>query len=277
MSTLNQHIKRAEAKWLNHIEQHLKVLYKEVHLPSHDMYHHLRVWRICKKLMWEIDSFGHQIDSDTPEQLLVASMFHDTGLILDKSEKHGYQSRILCKNFIAQNPKIQVNNLDFVLDAIEHHDDKSVKIQPEIIQNPPKDILTLLSTADDLDAFGYVGVFRYLEIYLLRGVSLNDIPRKVLKNLNNRIINFSNNYSMLKGFHKNQVDRCAITQRFYGGLESEYASKHAGDLSFITELLVKHLVNDKEDIKTVITHGLLSLQSSVLIDFFISLKEELEL
>ncbi|MFP4555655.1 MAG: HD domain-containing protein [Bacteroidales bacterium] len=277
MSNLSQHIKSAEAKWLVPVKQQLISLYHNVHLPSHDISHHERVWDFCKQLMAEINSYGECIDDNLVEQLLVASLFHDTGLIKDKSEKHGYQSRIFCVNFFEQNPKLQLNDIECVLHAIEHHDDKSLKAQPGIVQKPSTDILTLLSTADDLDAFGYVGVFRYLEIYLLRGIAFKAIPKMVMDNITNRLTNFSNNYSMLSSFHDNQVNRYYITHRFYSELALEQAGSFPGDYSSITELLVKHLVNDKNDVKTAITHGLLSLQSPVLIDFFISLKEELEL
>jgi hypothetical protein len=32
-------------------------------------------------------------------------------------------------------------------------------------------MLTILSVADDLDAFGYIGIYRYIEIYLERGIN----------------------------------------------------------------------------------------------------------
>ena len=33
---------------------------------------------------------------------------------------------------------------------------------------------TILSVADDLDAFGFTGIYRYLEIYLTRGINPED-------------------------------------------------------------------------------------------------------
>ena len=36
-------------------------------------------------------------------------------------------------------------------------------------------LLTILSVADDLDAFGFIGIYRYSEIYLTRGID----PEKI--------------------------------------------------------------------------------------------------
>ena len=37
------------------------------------------------------------------------------------------------------------------------------------VASKPNELLTILSVADDLDAFGFSGIFRYSEIYLIRG------------------------------------------------------------------------------------------------------------
>ena len=44
-----------------------------------------------------------------------------------------------------------------------------------LIDGINNDLLTILSVSDDLDAFGYIGIYRYTEIYLTRGID----PEKI--------------------------------------------------------------------------------------------------
>ena len=51
---------------------------------------------------------------------------------------------------------------------------KQLKIMTEKIylrRQDRNDLLTVLSVADDLDAFGFTGIYRYSEIYLTRGIN----------------------------------------------------------------------------------------------------------
>lgn len=153
-------------------------------LYSHDINHHRRVWKYASEL------FLTTGPDDLPaEKLLIASYLHDIGMATDRSERHGSVSKELCRSFIA------VNNMDpdrysDVLVAIESHDDKEYK--NPVSDNTP--LLKILSAADDLDAFGYTGVYRYLEIYLARGIDPEIIGCEIIRNASGRFANFESGF-----------------------------------------------------------------------------------
>ena len=208
-----------EDNWYSLLLSHIESLYLNHHLPSHDVGHHQRVWGYVKELLEEIDSKGIEVSNQLIEQAIVASFFHDTGLLLDNSERHGYKSRLICEQFFKENPKPAIQGLEEVLKAIEHHDDKTLKIKNDVENNVTSvDLLTLISTADDLDAFGLVGVYRYWEIYSLRGVPKSEIPQRVIINLTNRLENFKGYFSYLENFVIHQEKRYTKTLNFYSTL-----------------------------------------------------------
>ena len=72
-----------------------------------------------------------------------------------------------------------------------------------------------------MDAFGNIGVIRYTEIYLLRGIHLRDLPESVIINLDKRFDNFERiykNYSELFEKHKAQY---LNTIKFFEHLKKE--------------------------------------------------------
>jgi hypothetical protein len=173
--------------------------------------------------MLMMENAGCSVSPELPGKLILATFFHDTGLINTHDERHGMESRNLCQEFFrkARNPV----PLGFheILDAIEHHDDKSY-YENSIKGEPGLQVLKLLSASDDLDAFGYTGIYRYAEIYLLRKVRPEDLPDRILKNLNNRYQNLKNIFAPLNQFIDRQEIRYWITSEFYMGLSESYAS-----------------------------------------------------
>ena len=279
MTALKESFVNAEQKWFGVIVDYLMLLYQNVHLPSHDISHHIRVWNICKKLLMEIDRVGIPVSNELVEQALVASLFHDTGLLRDKSERHGRQSRLICEQFFCKQAHLQASNLTPVLNAIENHDNKSLKAVKQDSKSPKSDLLTIISTADDLDAFGYIGVYRYLEIYSLRGIPFKSIPEKVISNLDVRYENFKRSYSMLTNFYRMYKELYDLAKNFYLNVEREVNSNSGeyGEYSLICKNLIDSLVDRKLDIKGAIAHGILSNSSEVSLNFLISLKDELEI
>ncbi len=202
MISVNAQIQQAEKKWLPAIDRFLVALYEGFHLPSHDIAHHYRVWKYAKQLLSTL-CLNSKIADFTTEQTLVACLFHDTGLTVDMSEKHGHESKVICEQFLKQNPNLLLLNAQMVLSAIEHHDNKSLKNQSSI--SSTFSLVDIVSVADDLDAFGLVGVFRYIEIYSLRGIPVQDMAAKVLPNLENRFANFImlfRNYPPIIEYHR---------------------------------------------------------------------------
>lgn len=164
-------------------------------LYSHDIEHHRRVWKYAGELFLSAGP-----DDLHAEKLIVASYLHDLGMATDRGERHGSASRELCKSFLERN-KMDILLYSDVLDAIANHDDKEYK-------NPSANnshLLRILSAADDLDALGHIGVYRYLEIYLARGIDPGIIGYEIIRNASVRFANFESgfvNYPSLVEKHK---------------------------------------------------------------------------
>ncbi len=82
-------------------------------------------------------------------------------------------------------------NFDEILRAIELHDRKDELIHRPFQRDTRPEILTFLSVADDLEAMGIIGIYRYAEIYLRRGISLEELGDRILENASARFDNLS--------------------------------------------------------------------------------------
>ncbi len=278
MEELLSKIHRIEAKHLLHLYHHLENLFMNVSLPSHDLQHHIRVWLHCRGLLVELHKAGFQIPEQLIENAIFACFFHDTGLTKTLDEQHGIQGAELCKQYI--NQYITISEIDKILitKAVELHDDKSVKQQPVTKPDDMLNLVLLVSTADDLDALGLTGVFRYTEIYLKRGISMDQLPRKVMANLRNRFTSFTNAYSSLHQYSDKQRQRYVETMDFFTKLEDEISQKQAAQDSTITvvNLLNEMLVNQSNSIEQTIDYALNTLTAGYPLNFFKKLKAELE-
>ena len=223
MQVLKQHIRAAEERWLLPLLKHCHELFSEVFLPSHDHLHHYRVWSYAKELMLKQAEAGRRISPELPQQLILASFFHDVGLIKTHDEKHGVESRRLCEEFFRNGDHELPAGFAEILYAIEHHDDKSSGVG-SILADPARQVLRFLSTSDDLDAFGYTGIYRYAEIYLCRNFAPEELPARILKNLSHRMNNLKSICQTLPRFIDRQEIRYWITYEFYLGLSEASAA-----------------------------------------------------
>jgi HD superfamily phosphodiesterase len=204
-------IEEAEKKYLILLESFFIQKWGETKLWSHDITHHRRVWNYAKELLQHTDAPGMLFI----EKLLIACYLHDIGMAIDLGEKHGIHSKKFCESFLAN---ININPADYVdlLEAIENHDNK------EYIGNQQEHRLLLyLTIADDLDAFGYTGIYRYFEIYLVRGIKPVEIGPIVLKNAAARYINFRNNFKDYPVLVKRHQSRYIVLLDFFENLNSE--------------------------------------------------------
>jgi len=164
-------------------------------LYSHDIDHHKRVWKYARELLLITVP-----DDLPPEKLLMASYLHDLGMATDRSERHGPAGMELCKAFLAGN-NMDIAIYSDVMEAIQNHDDKEYKNRA----SDKSSLLKILSAADDLDAFGFIGVYRYIEIYLARGITPTFISIEITRNAALRFANFEScfrDYPSLVEKHK---------------------------------------------------------------------------
>ncbi|MBI5008256.1 MAG: HD domain-containing protein, partial [Bacteroidia bacterium] len=156
--------------------------YPSNHLISHGLEHHRRVWVYAKEIISYSD-LQIRTEKRFLKELIIACFFHDIGMALNHGINHGDTS---LKKTIEFMEKTGMNPIDYTdaLHAIEYHDDKEYITEPG-----DNKVLEILSVADDLDAFGITGIYRYAEIYLKRGISFADIGSMITKNA---LIRFEN-------------------------------------------------------------------------------------
>lgn len=191
MSGADIWIDRAEASWLDDLYSNAEALFRRTSLPSHDHSHHLRVWNLCKVLIREIATFNTGIDESLVEGVLIAAFFHDLGMVYSTREDHGHLGAELCLKWFKHRDRKWPEKFDEIIRAIELHDRKDEQIQDSFQKGTPPEILTILAVADDLEALGIIGIYRYAEIYLRRGISLEELGERILKNASNRFENIS--------------------------------------------------------------------------------------
>lgn len=180
-------IRYATDTWESDILKYCSEIFNGHWLPSHDIEHHRRVWGNACLIARNFDIEKESSPSHFFELLIIACYFHDTGLLFETGPKHGEESRRICEQFLyLHRDKVRFDTGDLLM-AIEHHDDKEYN-SPENMN--PSLLYQVLTLADDLDAFGAVGCYRYIEIYLMRNLSPAEIPFMIRKNAEGRFRNF---------------------------------------------------------------------------------------
>ncbi|HBZ20410.1 MAG TPA: hypothetical protein DEO60_04715 [Bacteroidales bacterium] len=77
------------------------------------------------------------------------------------------------------------------------------------------EVLKILSVADDLDAFGYIGIYRYLEIYIARNIRPEVIGEEIRKNALRRFQNFEIKYRNFPELIEKHRERFLILDDFF--------------------------------------------------------------
>ena len=221
-----QDIFQSEQKWKTQLISHIRNIFKNTWLPSHDEWHSIRVWEFAKTLLIELEKNHISYPFEEIEELIIASFFHDSGMSLSLDQEHGKYSRQICNAFLANKTGIASNRKHKILDAIELHDDKSYRKETFLNQ---KGILPLLCMADDMDAFGRIGIYRFWEINVLRNIPIKKMPSKIIKSLESRMNYFSSIFPFRNNYYDLQYDRNKTTQDFFKILEQEIQSINQSD------------------------------------------------
>jgi HD superfamily phosphodiesterase len=248
MENSRKYISDAEEKWLKLLFNYSKEKFTLSPLPSHDHFHHLRVWNYAKSILSDLSVTDINYSREEIESILIAVFFHDMGMIITRKKEHGLESRILCRQFFDSRPLLIPLNIDLILDMIERHDDKDYTYYAIVQQCPSP--ATILNISDDLDAFGNIGVYRYTEIYHFRGISVNDLPSLVLPNLEGRFQHFAQQFGQLKALISLHRKRFERTLDFFINLEKELEQRYPteGKYQKIMRILIEFSNSSDSDI-----------------------------
>lgn len=270
---LTENIKNAESLFITPLERFFRQRYNEKSLPSHGLDHHRRVWYYAKELMTNAIP-GIEPDTDFIRKLLIACFIHDIGMTREPGIRHGNHSRMICEDFLNEN-KLKLSDYQDLLDTILNHDNKEYKTGTR-----KNTLLTVLSLADDLDAFGYTGIYRYAEIYLMRGVGFKDLGNKVRSNAKVRFDNFRNICSGLPGLIYKHTKRYLILDEFFNMYEKDYPGYVFGSNNLTGNCGVIELINLSLEAQTPL-NNILDLKQNlsgdrIVTDFLKSLEQELQ-
>jgi HD superfamily phosphodiesterase len=169
-------IESAEFRFRQILEDFFVSVYVEQNLPSHGLSHHRRVWNYAREILSFQSCINSALACCDPAKLIIACYMHDIGMSADPGPRHGKKSRELCQKFLVSNNFDPDDYFD-LLETIENHDDKDYASGGH-----DSNLLAILSLADDLDAFGYTGIYRYCEIYLRRGISPVELGERIREN-----------------------------------------------------------------------------------------------
>ncbi len=274
-------IGQAEESWLTLLSVYSEALFSNKFLPSHDHTHHRRVWNISKSLLREIATFNSLIDPTLVEGVLIASFFHDLGMVKSTQEDHGRLGRELCEVWFDQNPHIPPQRYDEVLGAIELHDIKEHSVYSPLQPGARPGVLSILSIADDLEAMGTIGVYRYAEIYLQRNIPMNELGIRILNNAGVRFGNLELTCARCPAileYYRQQYDQLVAFYSMYNKeLESalnplETFEGYVGVVNYIRTLGL-----EKNTRPEYLSEAIgLAKKDGVVKDFFSTLKNELD-
>jgi len=233
----------AELQFKQILEEFFVSVYDEKSLVSHGIEHHRRVWNYSKELVVLLDTQNIISDSSFVFKLIITCYLHDIGMSVDPGIRHGHHSSDLCLRFLKNNLLDKTKYQD-VLSAIENHDNKEYKTSATKI-----DLLGILSIADDLDAFGYIGIYRYTEIYLTRGINLKEIGTKIKENASGRIDNFVKIFGFADEFVRKHKKRYEILDNFFSEYNKQAATYKFGGVNptgycGVIEIFIKMIRNN---------------------------------
>jgi len=272
-------ISRAESSWLSSLSTYAEKLFSNTFLPSHDHTHHQRVWNICKNLLKEISLFSTRLDHSLVEGILIAVWFHDLGMVQSTREDHGRLGRELCTGFFRANGRSIPDLYTEILSAIEKHDNKKEGVYPAIHFNKRPGILSMLCIADDLEAFGPIGIYRYAEIYLMRNIGLSELGSRVLENAEIRYENIRKSCSACTGLLQKYAEQYRVLRDFYQEYklqllqEVQPANVYTGPLGVINYIRTMGI---EESIRPEFLGRIIAQEDATVKDFFKILSNELE-
>lgn len=185
-------------------------------LFSHDIRHHRRVWNFARDLLISTENQSNPHSLDFYCKTLIACWLHDLGMTVTTGIDHGSYSRKLAEEFLS-GLNLDLSGFTDMLEAIEKHDDKEY---PSGLEEKNM-ILVILAAADDMDAFGYTGIYRYLEIYIERCVAPEKIADEIRKNAANRFRNLESWFGEHTTLIEKHRKRYLILDNFFREFETE--------------------------------------------------------
>ncbi len=247
---LTSQIESAELQFQQLLEDFFISIYDERLLPSHGIDHHRRVWHHAKELLKIFPFRNNDLALRLPSKLIIACYLHDIGMSVDQGIRHGQFSKAICNTFLKENKLIEEDYYD-VLETIENHDLKDYSEYKAY-----NELHTILSAADDLDAFGFTGIYRYAEIYHLRGVKPDEIGKSIKVNASKRFDHFIRTFGKNSSQANQQRIKYKILDDFFTMYNREVASIQFDSQNssgyWGVMILIINMIKEKKDFKELL-------------------------
>lgn len=212
----------SEVRYQGRLELFFTTVWGDTFLESHGIEHHRRVWNYVKKLL---SHSADRIAGDDPlltDKLIIACYLHDLGMAVNRGTDHGLQSKEECTRFLEEND-LPLSEFGDLLSAVGYHDRKDQENRENQIN-----LSSLLGTADDLDAFGFTGIYRYIEIYAARGTGNSEMGKTVIGNAAGRFKNFISLFGFSKSLIMEHKIRYETVELFFNELRYETERSGSG-------------------------------------------------
>lgn len=271
----------AEDQWLDKLKLFLEELFKDTFLPSHDHSHHLRTWNAAKVILLEIAEFNVMLSDEFIEAVLLASLFHDTGIIETRGVNHGEKGKKIYLRYITENCKKVPAMHQKIASVIENHDQKSTFLFVPFHWDKTPDLLTVVSIADDMDAMGTIGIYRYAEIYLHRSTPIKSMGMVILENISTRYNNISKASTLIPSLLKKTKPKYQEIISFYDHFNQQLLTEtdpikvfygHIGIVNYIRNFSVIGKIHPVDFPGALDNFEV----SKYIIDYFNQLKKQLE-
>jgi HD superfamily phosphodiesterase len=237
---LSEKIASSETKYKKILEEFFRGIFDISFIPSHGIDHHRRVWHYTKEILDQLADQDVEIDQAFTDKLIITCFLHDSGMTVDQGFRHGTDGRRICERFLSEN-NLYTDEFSDVLHAIENHDNKDYTGI-----NKPGELLTILSVADDLDALGFIGIYRYLEIYIARKKPLQELGYLIIENSENRFQHFLRTYGFYRALVGKHAKRYDIINSFFNSyndqvsfykFDNQLAAGHCGVAEIVMQML----------------------------------------
>jgi HD superfamily phosphodiesterase len=237
---LSEQIVSSEKKFRSLLEEFFREVYDSSFLPSHGIGHHQRVWQYAGEILAHLNDHGFEPDHNLTDKLIISCFLHDSGMAVERGTRHGSEGRKICERFLAEN-NLSVSVYEDVLETIENHDNKDYTSLYH-----PADLMTILSVADDLDAFGFIGIYRYMEKYIARNIPMKDLGLLITENSETRFENFIRTYSFSSTLLEKHTVRVSTIRSFFNAynqqalyykFDNQLTAGHCGVAEIIREMM----------------------------------------
>ena len=266
-------IRSAENQYKQILEEFFISVYNEISLSSHGIDHHRRVWNYAKEFLKQIPSENSENTLQLSANLIIACYMHDIGMSVDPGTRHGKISRKFCIRFLSEH-NLPKDGFQAALEAIENHDNKDYAADYK-----KNGLLSILSVSDDLDAFGFTGIFRYTEIYLTRGIEPDKIGILIRENAGKRFLNFLKSFGSYNAIVERHTSRFKLLDEFFSKYNTQLASYQFG-LSHPTGYcgvieLFDHMIKRRIELREIYLESEKYLVDPTIRWFFTELKKEI--